>query len=183
MQTQFTASQTVTIPLTERGASIEDYLQDPRRIVNALTDSSQVTLLEPGLFRFSLRALSFMTLELRPTADLQLWSPAPGQVRIKALSCWLEGAEHLNRHFSMTMEGYLNSDRVGPQVNILGSAQLHVKVDLPLPFSLTPRPIIEAAGNALLGGILATIQRRLKQQLKADYYAWAAQHAAVKTLS
>jgi hypothetical protein len=51
-----------------------------------------------------------------------------------------------------------------------------------MPFSLTPRPIIEAAGNALLSGILATIQNRLKHQLKADYLAWAELHA-VQTLS
>jgi hypothetical protein len=132
MHTQFTAFQTVTIPLTdEQGAPIEDYLQDPRRVVNALTDSGQGTMLEPGLFRFSLRSLNFMTLELKPTADLHLWSPAPGEMRIQALRCWLEGADHLNQHFSMTLEGHLSTERShtcsgerSPEpVNVLGNAR------------------------------------------------------------
>lgn len=183
MQTQFTASQTVTIPINEQGAPIEEYLQEPRRIVNGLTDPSQVKMLGPERFRFGLRPLNFLSLEISPTADLKVWSPESGQVRIHAVRCWLEGAEHLNQHFSLTMEGHLKTRRSGKRVQVLGEANLQVKVDLPMPFSLTPKPIVEAAGNALLSGILSTIQRRLKQQLRNDYQAWAQQQYAVKTHS
>ncbi len=142
-------------------------------MVYGLTDPSQVQVLGPERFRFSLRPLRFLSLQIQPTADLRVWNSEPGEVRIQSLDCWLEGAEHLNQHFSLAMEGDLTVHRQAKQVSVRGQAHLRVTLDLPPPFSLTPKPILEGTGNALLKSILSTIQRRLKRQLIQDYQAWA----------
>ncbi|NEP37120.1 DUF1997 domain-containing protein, partial [Moorena sp. SIO3B2] len=48
-----------------------------------------------------------------------------------------------------------------------------VKVDVPLPFSLTPKPILETTGNGLLKSVLVRIKQTLMHQLLWDYRQWA----------
>ena len=56
--------------------------------------------------------------------------------------------------------------------SLQGRADLEVQVDIPPPFSFTPKPILEATGNALLKSVLITIKQRLLHQLLADYRCW-----------
>ena len=63
-----------------------------------------------------------------------------------------------------------------------GKADLKVQVELPLPFSLTPKPIVEATGNGLLKSVLLTIKQRLLQQLLDDYKNWVSDNSSVTSL-
>lgn len=53
-----------------------------------------------------------------------------------------------------------------------GRADLEVLVDLPPPFSFTPKPILEATGNGLLKSVLLSVKQRLLNQLLTDYRYW-----------
>ena len=46
-------------------------------------------------------------------------------------------------------------------------------VELPPPFTLTPKAILETTGNGLLKSVLLTIKQRLMHQLLLDYHQWA----------
>lgn len=182
MQHQFTASQTVKIPVQEAGLpslSLEQYLTSPRRIVEGLTEPGGVEILGPESFRLSLKPIQFLSLRFVPVATLQVYLPAEGQLRLQSNECELLGAESFNQHFQLSLNGLLTVRRQGQQVNLEGQAHLRVTVDLPPPFQLTPQAIIVTTGNALLKGILKTIQRRLRQQLLADYWRWVQQSQPV----
>ncbi len=45
-------------------------------------------------------------------------------------------------------------------------------VELPPPFSFTPKSILETTGNGLLKSVLLTIKQRLLRQLLVDYRRW-----------
>ena len=57
-----------------------------------------------------------------------------------------------------------------------------MQVDFPPPFSLTPKPILEATGNGLLKSVLLTVKQRLLHQLLADYRHWVISQTKQKVL-
>ncbi len=176
MQNQFTASQTVQIPVQEvPGVPIEDYLAVPQRIVAGLTEAGGVEQVSAEEFRLTLRPLQFLSLKFVPVATLRVYSPATGELSIESQDCQLLGAETFNQHFQLKLNGVLQTQRKGGKAQLNGRADLIVGINVPPPFNLTPKAVINATGNSLLKGILKRIQQRLKQQLMADYQRWAMQ--------
>jgi hypothetical protein len=173
MQTQFTASQSVEIFVNEVELSLQDYLSQPIRIIHALTEADRVEVLGQDRFRLRMRALKFMTLTLQPVVEMQVWAEN-GSIQLRSLNCVLEGLGVLNDRFRLDMQGSLRPDRRGKrQVIVTGLANLQVELDLPPPFSLTPKSILETTGNALLRGILASVQQTLSRKLVSEYLSWA----------
>ncbi len=176
MQNQFTASQTVRIPVQEvADVPIEEYLSVPQRLVAGLTEAGGVEQIGAEEFRLQLRPLQFLSLKFVPVATLRVYSPAPGEISIESQDCQLLGAETFNQHFQLQLNGVLQTNRKGRQAELNGRADLRVGINVPPPFNLTPNAVINATGNSLLKGILKRIQQRLKQQLMADYQRWAMQ--------
>jgi len=176
MQNQFKASQTVQIPVQEvSNVPIEEYLSAPQRIVAGLTEAGGVEQIGPDEFRLTLRPLQFLSLKFVPVATLRVSSPALGELLIESQDCQLLGAETFNQHFQLQLNGVLQTQRRGSQAQLNGKADLRVGINVPPPFNLTPKAVVNATGNSLLKGILKRIQQRLKQQLVADYQRWATQ--------
>lgn len=172
MPTRFTASQSVKITVPEQPIPIQHYLRQPQRLVNTLVDPSRVEQLSEEIFRLKLRPLSFMTLSIQPTADLRVWAEPNGTVHLQSVACEILGLEYINQRFTLNLQGHLSPCEVNGQTLLQGKADLEVEVELPLPFSLTPQPILEATGNSLLKSVLLTIKQRLLHQLLADYRCW-----------
>ncbi|MCZ0903733.1 DUF1997 domain-containing protein, partial [Microcoleus sp. HI-ES] len=63
-----------------------------------------------------------------------------------------------------------------------GKADLEVQVELPPPFWLTPKPILEATGNALLKSVLMSVKQRLMHQLLLDYRRWATSESELRSI-
>jgi hypothetical protein len=181
MLTQFTASQMIELRVEEAQLPIEAYLADPQRLVYALVESDRVRSLGAGRFEISVRSLSFLGLTLQARVVVDIWMEAD-RLLVRSRSCELTGADFFNHRFELTLAGLLTVVRScsvataesRSAVMLWGKADLMVRVDVPLPFSLTPRPILDATGNALLRSVLVTIQQRMNRQLVADYRMWAA---------
>ena len=172
MYSQFTASQSVEIAVAEQPIPIQHYLRQPQRLVKALVDSSRIEQLDEEVFRLKIRPLSFMTLSIQPTADLKVWAEPNGTVHLRSVACEILGFEYINQRFALNLQGHLSPCEINGTTVLKGKADLEVRVELPLPFSLTPQPIVEAAGNGLLKSVLLTIKQRLLHQLLSDYSNW-----------
>ncbi|MGB5916610.1 MAG: DUF1997 domain-containing protein [Phormidesmis sp.] len=179
---RFSASQAVTISVPTQPLSIEDYLNEPERLVYALIDPQHVERINPNLFRVKVRALKFLGLSIQPVCDIEVWLDA-GTVRLRSNRCQLEGYENFNQKFSMNMQGYLVSQQTAQGKRLRGQANLIVSVDLPQAMSFTPKPLLERTGNGLINGILVALKQRLMRQLIADYCAWASSSPPVSSLS
>jgi hypothetical protein len=173
MLTQFTASQMIEMRVEEAQLPIEAYWADPQRLVYALVEPDRVRVLGAGLFEISVRSLSFLGLTLQARVVVEIWVE-DDRVRVQSRSCELTGAEFFDHRFELTLAGQLAVVRSRSGVMLWGKADLMVQVDVPLPISLTPRPILDATGNALLRSVLLSIQQRLNRQLLVDYRIWAA---------
>lgn len=177
MDIQFSASQSVDIPVVEQPVPIQHYLRQPQRLINALAGSSQIELLGNDLFRLKMRPLKFMLLSLQPTVDMRVWAESEGVVRLQSVRCEIRGVEYINQRFSLNLTGYLqvinqvNDDQ--PVTRLKGKADLEVLVELPPPLWFTPKSILETTGNGLLKSVLLTIKQRLIYQLLSDYRTWA----------
>ncbi len=171
MVTKFTASLSVEIAVPEQPIPITHYLRQPKRLVNALVDPTRIKQLSEEIFRLKMRPLSFMSLSVQPTVDMRVWADSNG-IRLQSVGCEILGFEYVNQRFNLTLAGYLFPEQLKTGTRLKGQADLKVEVDLPLPFSLTPQPILEAAGNSLLKSVLLTIKQRLLHQLLDDYYRW-----------
>lgn len=179
MYTRFTASQSVEIAVPEQPIPIQHYLRQPQRLVKALVDPSRIEQLNEEVFRLKIRPLAFMSLSIQPTADLKVWAEPNGTVHLRSLACEILGLEYINQRFELNLEGRLYPECKHDMTLLRGRADLEVKVELPLPFSLTPTPILEATGNGLLKSVLLTIKQRLLHQLLTDYSSWVNDRHAV----
>jgi Protein of unknown function (DUF1997) len=172
MPTRFTASQSVAIAISEQPIPIQHYLRQPQRLVRALFDPNRIQQLSEDVFRLKLRPLSFMSLSLQPTVDLKVWAESNGTLYVRSIGCEILGIEYINQRFTLNLKGYLSPEEQNKITLLKGKADLEVTVDLPPPFSFTPKGILEATGNGLLKSVLLTIKQRLQHQLLADYRHW-----------
>ena len=172
MSTQFTACQTIKINVPPQPIPIQHYLRQPQRLVNALTDNSRIHQLSEEVFRLKMRPLTFMSLSIQPTVDMRVWAESNGTIKLRSLDCQILGFEYINQRFALNLQGNLSLHQQNSVSSLQGRADLEVQVDIPPPFSFTPKPILEATGNALLKSVLITIKQRLLHQLLADYRCW-----------
>jgi Protein of unknown function (DUF1997) len=172
MVTNFTASLSVEIAVPEQPIPIGHYLRQPKRLVNALVDPTRIQQLSEEVFRLKMRPLTFMTLNIQPTVDMRVWALSNGTICLQSIGCEIVGFEYVNQRFNLTLSGCLYPVQLKTGIQLRGQADLKVQVDLPPPFSFTPKAILEATGNGLLKSVLLTIKQRLLNQLLEDYYGW-----------
>lgn len=172
MLTKFTASLSVEIAVPEQPIPIQHYLRQPQRLVNALVDQKRIQQLSEEIFRLKMRPLSFMSLSIQPTVDMRVWAESNGTIYLRSVACEILGFEYINQRFSLNLRGYLSPYQSKTGTRLEGRADLEVQVDLPPPFSLTPKPILEATGNGLLKSVLLSVKQRLLHHLLADYRQW-----------
>ena len=169
-QAKFAASQSVSIAVPDEKISMRHYLRQPQRLIYALVDPSQAEQLAEDCFRLKMRSRQFLMLTLQPIVDIKLWIDGDGILRLKAIKCELGGIDFVNHHFQLDLEGCLF---LNDQQCLEGQADLAVAVDIPPMLWMTPKSIVNGAGQSMLKGILATVKNRLVQQIIVDYQQWA----------
>ncbi|MBD6617559.1 DUF1997 domain-containing protein [Komarekiella sp. 'clone 1'] len=172
MATKFTASQSVEIAVPQQPIPIQHYLRQPPRLVRALVDNSRIQQLSEEVFRLKMRPMTFMSLSIQPTVDMRVWAESNGIIYLRSVGCEIVGFEYVNQRFTLNLDGYLCPKELNTGTRLQGRADLEVQVDLPPPFSFTPKPILEATGNGLLKSVLLSVKQRLLHQLLADYRHW-----------
>ncbi|MGA9381882.1 MAG: DUF1997 domain-containing protein [Phormidium sp.] len=173
MHTRFDASQSVEIAVPQQPIPLQHYLRQPKRLVQALVDLNQIEQLSEEIFRLKMRPLAFMTLMIQPTVDMRVWADSDGVVHLESVACQIRGVEYINQRFALNLKGRLSPYQMNGITYLKGRADLQVQVELPPPFWLTPKPLLETTGNGLLKSVLLTIKHRLMQQLLLDYAIWA----------
>ncbi|MBV6622819.1 MAG: DUF1997 domain-containing protein [Rivularia sp. (in: Bacteria)] len=172
MATKFQACQSVEIPVNYQPIPIKHYLRQPQRLVNALADSSRIEQLSAEIFRLKMRPLAFMSLSIQPIVDIRVWTLEGGTIYLESVKTEIRGIDYINRRFQLDLKGNLSSYEKDGNIRLQGIANLEVFVELPPPFSFTPKPILETTGNGLLKSVLLTIKQRLLRQLLIDYQRW-----------
>ena len=180
MHTRFFASQSVDMVVPNEPVNIRYYLRKPKRLVDALTGSSQILQLSEEYFRLKMRSLSFMILSFQPTVDLKIWAGDNGTIHLQSVACEIRGIEYINQRFSFNLVGKLTPEERQGVTYLRGKADLEVKVEVPPPLNLTPGLILEASGNSLLASVLLTIKQRLMKQLLLDYSQWVRSQSSGK---
>jgi hypothetical protein len=183
MATRFTASQSVEIAVAQQTIPIQHYLRQPQRLVNALVDQRRIQQLSEEVFRLKMRPLTFMSLSIQPTVDMRVWAESNGTIYLRSLGCEILGFEYINQRFSLNLRGYLSPYQLSSETRLRGQADLEVQVELPPPFSFTPKPILETTGNGLLKSVLLTVKQRLTHQLLVDYRQWVVSQTQKQSLN
>lgn len=173
MFTRFNACQSVEIVVPEERVAIQHYLRQPRRLVNALVDQSRTEQLSDDCFRLKMRPLEFMMMSIQPTVDMRVWALSDGTINLESVACEIIGVGYINDRFALNLKGQLSPHQIRGVTHLQGKADLEVRVELPPPLWLTPRPILEATGNGLLKSVLLSVKQRLMYKLLLDYRRWA----------
>jgi hypothetical protein len=173
MYTRFNACQSVEILVPEERVPIQHYLRQPRRLVNALVDRTRTEQLSDDCFRLKMRPLQFMMLSIQPTVDMRVWTLSDGTINMESVACEILGVDYINDRFALNFKGLLSPHQSCGVTYLQGKADLEVRVELPPPLWLTPKPILEATGNSLLKSVLLSVKQRLMYQLLLDYRHWA----------
>lgn len=173
MRATFTSSQSVSILVPVAAVPIQHYLRQPHRLVQALTDPSQIESLGNDCYRLKMKPRQFLTFTLQPTVDIELFSKPDGTVLLASKACELRGIDFVNQRFNLDLQGILQPVVKSGRTVLEGCAHLKVQVDIPPMLWMTPKSIVEATGNGLLKSILMTVKQRLVHQLVLDYQKWA----------
>ena len=174
MQIHFTATESVAMTVEEQEIPIQHYLRQPQRLVKAIADPKLMEQLDGEHFCLKMRPLNFMDLyHFQPTVVLRVWTGVSGTVYLKSHSCEIRGIEYINTRFTLNVKGKLSPVVSDGKTTLVGKADLEVNVELPPPLWLTPKFLLEVAGNGLLKGVLSRIKQRLLGQLLTDYTHWA----------
>ncbi|MCC3406390.1 MAG: DUF1997 domain-containing protein [Microcoleus sp. PH2017_10_PVI_O_A] len=179
MYIRFNASQSVEIAVPDERVPIQHYLRQPRRLVNALVDRTRTEQLSDDCFRLKMRPLQFMMLSIQPTVDMRVWAQSEGTINLESVGCSILGVDYINDRFALNLKGKLYVHQDSGVAYLKGKADLEVQVELPPPFWLTPKPILEATGNGLLKSVLLGVKQRLMYQLLLDYRRWASSETEV----
>jgi hypothetical protein len=174
---KFYASQALRLRVPNEAVPIEHYLRQPQRLVQAITDPRRIEVLGEGVYRLSLRPLQFMGISIEPTADLRVWSLADGTLRLESVRCQVKGPEYLsfvNDSFGMGLQGTLTPHRQAHYTELVGQADLQIRLELPPPIRFMPPSVLDRTGKTFLSGILGTIKHRIERQLVEDYRTWVA---------
>ncbi len=182
MATQFNACQTVKINVPPQPIPIQYYLRQPQRIVNALADNSRIEQLSEEVFRLKMRPLTFLSLSIQPTVDMRIWAETNGTIKLRSLGCKILGFEYINQRFALNLQGHLSLHQINSVTSLQGRADLEVQVEIPPPFSFTPKAILETTGNGLLKSVLMTVKQRLLHHLLADYRCWVTSQMSANVL-
>ncbi len=180
----FKASETVKLPVKEQEISIKHYLRQPQRLVKTIADPKLTKVLSDDLYELKMRPLNFLELyHFQPTVILKVWTGASGTVYLKSENCEIQGIDYINDRFSLNLKGKLTPHLIEGKTYLEGRADLEVKVELPPPLRLTPKPLLELTGNGLLKSVLQRIKQRIMTQLIQDYYHWIDNERADISLS
>ncbi|PSN19617.1 hypothetical protein C7271_06325 [filamentous cyanobacterium CCP5] len=180
---KFEAEQSIKFWVENQSIALHHYLKQPQRLVKALVDANQVEVLAPDQFRLKMRPMRFLMLSIQPVVDLRVWSGELGRVFLKSTGCQIRGCDYIGQRFALHLDGFLESESHGAQTQLQGTAFLQVDVDIPSALALTPRPVIEMAGNSLLKGVLQTMKQRLCWRLISDYQKWCTDMPTAPALS
>ena len=173
MRATFIGSQSVRLKVPQAAAPIQHYLRQPHRLVTALAETSQIESLGQGSYRLKMKPRQFLMFNLQPTVDLQIEAKPDGTILLTSDACELKGIEFVNDRFKFNLKGVLTPVEQEGQTLLKGQADLQVQVELPPVLWMTPKAILQAAGNGFIKSILATVKQKLAYQLLADYQAWA----------
>ncbi|MEG3894177.1 MULTISPECIES: DUF1997 domain-containing protein [unclassified Microcoleus] len=173
MYIRLNSSQSVELAVPDERVPIQHYLRQPRRLVNALVDRTRTEQLSDDCFRLKMRPLQFMMLSIQPTVDMRVWAQSDGTINLESVACEILGVGYVNDRFALNLKGKLCAHQSSGVTYLKGKADLEVQVELPPPFWLTPKPILEATGNGLLKSVLLSVKQRLMYQLLSDYRRWA----------
>jgi hypothetical protein len=173
MHSRFSAKTPVSIAVPDAPISIDNYLRDPDRLVNVLGDPRRIHKMSRDVYRIAIKPLSFLVLNLQPIVDLQVWTEPNGTVQLRSVGYEVRGVDYTRYGFSLELTGKLSPSMRHGRTSLMGRAALKVSVTLPPILQFTPKSLIEATGNAMLTGILSTIESRLRNDLIPDYQLWA----------
>ena len=184
MYSSFIASESVKILVEQEDIPIQHYLRQSQRLVKAIANPSLTKHLGEELYELKMRSLNFMDIyHFQPTVILRVWAGASGTVYLNSQECEIKGVDYINDRFSLYLKGKLFPHFIEGKTYLQGKADLEVKVDLPPPLWLTPKSLLEVAGNGLLKSVLLRIKQRLLTQLLADYYHWAKNDRKIENVS
>ncbi len=170
---KFQVSQSLRIDFPSRATLLWQYLEQPTRLLTAMTSAKQVKEIKDSTFQVRLHSLEFMNLMFQPIVDLVIWTKPNGRLCLKSSNCKLKGSEQLQRSFELDFNGHLFSRQHKPFTRLEGVADLAIAVEIPSVLRLLPEAVLNKAVEAFLSGILMTFKHRLEQKLVQDYYAWA----------
>jgi hypothetical protein len=180
MRAIFTGSQSVSILVPQAAVPIQHYLRQPHRLVSALAEQNQIEALSNGVYRLKMKPRQFLMFSLQPTVDIQLQSKADGTVFLTSQACEIRGVDFINDRFQLKLKGILAPAQKHGQTYLEGQADLQVQVELPPILWMTPKAILQTAGNGLLKSILMSVKQKLVHQLVLDYQVWASSEVAAE---
>ena len=171
-QTRLFTSQVVEIKVPRAAYPIESYLEQPDRLLRTIAPGDRMDLLENGNYRLVILPVNVLGLNISPVVDLAVWVDKDRKVQVESVGCEIRGVESLRDRFDFKLMGELYTIHTPNQVMLRGSALLKIEIELPMPFKIMPRSIVEGAGNAVLEAMLNTVKGRMLKYVVDDYQAW-----------
>ncbi|CAI5514416.1 unnamed protein product [Closterium sp. Naga37s-1] len=180
------ATWTQQVQLDEKEKPLAEYMTLPASQYSVL-DAERIERVDGSTFRCYAHRAQFFSVEVCPVLLVRVDEEADG-CTIRLLSATLDGSpivKSQNKKFRASMANRVRwaPDPSSPSSRlIMSDTILKSSVEVPVPFRMIPREVIESAGNKLLEQVLKVAVPRFLEQLKKDYEAWASGDTSRKPL-
>ncbi|CAI5458172.1 unnamed protein product [Closterium sp. Yama58-4] len=176
------------VQLDEKEKPLAEYMTLPASQYSVL-DAERIERVDSSTFRCYAHRAQFFSVEICPVLLVRVDEEADG-CTIRLLSATLDGSPIVKSQNKKFRSSMVNRVRWAPDPSspssssrlIMSDTTLKSSVEVPVPFRMIPRDVIESAGNKLLEQILKVAVPRFLEQLKKDYEAWASGDTSRKPL-
>jgi len=183
-------SDSVMVPVSEfcdPGAELEKYMKLPvsQYTLIELPLGGRLSRLNEHMFELKVPRVEIFSLWVEPQLVCQVSQETqPYQcVQVVSNDCRVDGTgsiPQLTECFHFYVKSYITWRNAEPdaygvpqQPALICNSQIRVRLDPPLPFSVFPKELLEATGNAVMGASLKSLQGSFIKNLAKDYAKWA----------
>ncbi|GFH10698.1 uncharacterized protein HaLaN_06057 [Haematococcus lacustris] len=112
--------------------------------------------------------------------ELQNNGSPSSRITIQGQDCVLHGSSHveqfsLNDRFNLDVNISFQSEQAANSqtARLTTDGRIGIQIDIPPPFSMMPKPVLEGAGNTALQSTLGLLLGAVVKSMTSDYPKWA----------
>ncbi|GAX75871.1 hypothetical protein CEUSTIGMA_g3314.t1 [Chlamydomonas eustigma] len=176
---QGTNTSRAQLTLQRNDLRLSDYMS---QIDDVLADmdlplGGKVSKIDETHLQITIPKIQLYDFWLQPISVVEIThSPNSVEVTTTTSNCVMDASQQikdmgLDKMYNVNVRLALKWDDVS-QPTLTSTSSINVEVDLPPPFSLIPKPLVKAGGDAAMNATLAILVSSFGEKIKSDLKTW-----------
>jgi hypothetical protein len=158
--------------LPEPPDRVAGFLRHNEALLRRILGENRVLQLSPAAYRLVLGRYGALGFSLKPALDM-LFERVDTMLRMTSVGCHFLDASHRDFAMDAAVRARAVLQTIPEGTRALIEASARVTLEVPGFLALVPGPILEGAGNAVIGGAMRGFADRIIPIVRSELAAWA----------